>query len=210
MIEGTKLAALVASKICHDLVEPIGAMVQGLEFMKDSDPATREEARSMLEAGVQKAWAKLDFYRFAVAGAVAEGEGELEEARETAEKLFGALRPELVWSAPSVKLPKAVTRVVMNLLLIANECLPRGGKVEVAASADGAITVIATGTRAGLRPATAAALRGELPEDGYAGPSVQPLFTGIIARQAGVDLAARESEERVELVVRAQAIRLAA
>ncbi len=210
MIEGPQLAALVAAKVCHDMAEPIGAIVQGLEFLKDSDPATREEAISLVDQGVQKAWAKLVFFQFAVAGALAEGEGELEEAREPATKLYSVLRPELVWNAPSVKLPKAATRVVVNLLLIANECLPRGGKVEVNASADGAIIIAATGPRAGLRPATGAALRGETPADGHSGPIAQPLLTGILARQAGLDLAARESEERVELIVKAPAIRLAA
>ncbi|MGE3142067.1 MAG: histidine phosphotransferase family protein [Hyphomonadaceae bacterium] len=210
MIEGTQLAAMVASKICHDLVEPIGALVQGLEFAKGGDAAMREDAMAMIDQGVQKAWAKLDFYRFAVAGAMAEGEGELDEGRETAERLYSALRPELIWSAPSVRLPKRATRVVLNLLLIANECLPRGGAVEVSAAGDGAITIAATGPRAALRPATAAALRGEAPSDGYSGPVAQPLLTGILARQAGVELSARESEERVELVARAAAIRLAA
>lgn len=210
MVEQTKLAALVASKICHDLVEPIGALVQGLEFLKEGDAASREDAMSMMDQGVQKAWAKLDFFRFAVAGALADGDGELEEGRAVAEKLYSALKPELAWNAPAVTLPKAATRVVVNLLFIANECLPRGGKVEVSAGPDGAITIAASGPRASLKPTTAAALRGELPEDGAAGPVAQPLLTGILARQAGVELSARESEERVDLVVRAPAIRLAA
>lgn len=209
MIEGTQLAALVASKVCHDLVEPMNAIIQGLELLKDSDSATRDDAMALVDQGVAKAWAKLDFFRFAVAGALVEGEGELEEARQTAERLYGALRPELVWSAPTVMLPKAATRVVVNLLLIANECLPRGGKVELSANGS-EIAVTATGPRAALRPATAAALRGEIPSDGYSGPVVQPLLTGILARQAGVELLAREAEERVELVVRTPAIRLAA
>ncbi|MET0182822.1 MAG: histidine phosphotransferase family protein [Caulobacterales bacterium] len=209
MVEGTQLAALVASKVCHDLVEPMNAIIQGLELLKDSDAATREDAMALVDQGVAKAWAKLDFFRFAVAGALVEGDGELEEARQTAERLFGALRPEFVWTAPSVTLPKAATRVVVNLLLIANECLPRGGKVEL--TANGAeVTVIATGPRAALRPATAAALRGETPSDGYSGPVVQPLLTGIFARQAGVEIVSRESDERVELVARTPAIRLAA
>lgn len=210
MIEGTQLAALTASKICHDLVEPMNAIIQGLELLKEGDASTKADALSLLDQGVAKAWAKLEFFRFAVGGALVEGEGELDEARQVAERLFGALRPELVWSAPAVTLPKAATRVFVNLLMIANECLPRGGKVEITANASGEVTITATGPRAGLRPATAAALRGEAPSDGYHGPVVQPLLTGILARQAGVELLARESEERVELVARAAAIRLAA
>lgn len=210
MIEGTQLAALTAAKICHDLVEPMNAIIQGLDLLKDGDASAKADALSLLEQGVAKAWAKLEFFRFAVGGALAEGEGELDEARQVAERLYGALRPDLVWNAPAVTLPKAATRVVTNLLLIANECLPRGGTVEVTASASGEVAIVATGPRAGLRPATAAALRGEAPADGYTGPVVMPLLTGILARQAGIELLARESEERVELAARASAIRLAA
>ncbi len=209
MIEGTQLAALVASKVCHDLVEPMNAIIQGVELLKDSDAATREDALALVDQGVAKAWAKLDYFRFALGGAMAEGDGPLEEAKPVAERLYGALRPELKWNAPAVTLPKAATRVIVNLLMIANECLPRGGTVELAGGAD-EVRVIATGPRAGLRPATAAALRGEAPEDGYTGPVVLPLLTGILARQAGVELLAREGEERVELAARAAAIRLAA
>ncbi len=210
MIEGTQLAALVASKVCHDLVEPMNAIIQGMELLRDGDASTKADAMNLVDQGVAKAWAKLDFFRFAVGGALVEGEGELDEARQVAERLYGALRPELVWSAPAVVLPKAATRVVVNLLMIANECLPRGGKVELSAGPGGEITVTATGPRAGLRPATAAALRGETPADGYNGPVVQPLLTGILARQAGVEIFTREGEEKVELIARAAAIRLAA
>jgi len=208
MIEGTQLAALVAAKVCHDFVEPMNAVAQGLELLKGAQ--TWEEALPLVEQGLAKGWAKLEFYRFAVAGALAEGEGELNEGREVAERLFGVLRPELAWNAGGVVLPKPVTRVVMNLLLTANECLPRGGKVEVNVAGPGEIVIVATGPRAALRAATAAALRGDLPEDGFAGPVAHPLLTGILARQAGVELLAREEAERVELVVRAPAIRLAA
>ena len=87
MIENTKLTALVASRICHDMVEPMSAIIQGLEMIKDGDGKTDPDALSLLDHGVGKAWAKLEFFRFAMAGATAEGDSELEEGRAVAIKL---------------------------------------------------------------------------------------------------------------------------
>jgi histidine phosphotransferase ChpT len=209
MIENTKLTALVASRICHDMVEPMSAIIQGLEMIKGGDGKTDPDALSLLDHGVGKAWAKLEFFRFAMAGAMAEGDSELEEGRAVAIKLYSVLKPDLVWSAPAVAMPRPAVRVIVNLLLIANECLPRGGKVEITAAKHGEggeIVVSATGPRAKLKDATAAALRGE--GDELTGHTIQPTLTGLLARQGGVELTARESQDRVDLVARSAAFRL--
>lgn len=216
MIEGPRLAALVASRVCHDMAEPMNALIQGLEMLKDSDTAGRNgDAIALMEHGVAKAWAKLEFFRFAFAGGGAaggDGEGRLEEARAVAEKLYGALKPALEWRAPAVAMPRATLKVVMNGLFIANECLPKGGVVTVDAGKDGDLVEVrlhCAGQRAAMRPATWAALQGELPEDGYPGPVVQPLLTGILARQTGVEILTRQSEGAVEIVMRAPSFALA-
>ena len=210
MIENTKLTALVASRICHDMVEPMSAIIQGLEMIKTGEGKLDPDALSLLDHGVGKAWAKLEFFRFAMAGAMAEGDSSIEEGRAVAEKLYSVLKPELVWSAPAVAMPRPAVRVVVNLLLIANECLPRGGKVEVTAEKRGEggdVVVIATGPRAKLKETTAAALRGEGGGE-LTGHTIQPTLTALLAKQGGVELSARESEEKVELVARSPAFRL--
>lgn len=206
MIENTKLTALVASRICHDMVEPMSAIIQGLEMIKGADGKTDPDALSLLDNGVGKAWAKLEFFRFAMAGAVAEGDSELEEGRAVAIKLYSVLKPELVWSAPAVKMPRPAVRVIVNLLLIANECLPRGGTVEITAektASGGEVTVTASGQRAKLRDTTATALRGD--EGELSGHTIQPTLTALLARQGGVELSVREGEEKVELIARSAA-----
>ena len=209
MIENTKLTALVASRICHDMVEPMSAIIQGLEMIKDGDGKPDPDALSLLDHGVGKAWAKLEFFRFAMAGATAEGDSELEEGRAVAIKLYSVLKPELVWSAPAVAMPRPAVRVIVNLLLIANECLPRGGTVEITAgklAEGGEVIVTAKGPRAKLREATAAALNGSGEE--LSGHTIQPTLTGLLARQGGVELSARESQENVELIARSAAFKL--
>jgi len=209
MIENTKLTALVASRICHDMVEPMSAIIQGLEMIKAGEGRTDPDALSLLDHGVGKAWAKLEFFRFAMAGAVAEGDSELEEGRAVAVKLYGALKPDLIWSAPAVAMPRPAVRVIVNLLLIANECLPRGGTVEITAEKrgdGGEVVITAKGARAKLREATAAALRGE--GDELTGHTIQPTLCSLLAAQGGVELSARESEDKVELIARSAAFKL--
>lgn len=212
MMEGSQLAALVASRVCHDLVEPMSAIIQGLEMLKHADHGGRDaDAISLIDHGVTKAWAKLEFFRFAFAGAHVQGEGELEEARATAERLFGSLKPDLAWEAPRVEMPRAAVRVIMNLLMIGNECLPRGGvvRLEAGPGPSGAeVRVVAEGPRARLKPETAAGLRGEALEDGFQGHTIQPVLTGVLARHAGLDLSAREATGRVELIARSPAFQL--
>ena len=110
MIENTKLTALVASRICHDMVEPMSAIIQGLEMIKDGDGKPDPDALNLLDHGVGKAWAKLEFFRFAMAGAMAEGDSELEEGHPVATKLYSVLKADLVWSAPAVKMPRCAER----------------------------------------------------------------------------------------------------
>lgn len=209
MIENTKLTALVASRICHDMVEPMSAIIQGLEMIKDGDGKPDPDALSLLDNGVGKAWAKLEFFRFAMAGAMAEGDSSIEEGHAVADKLYGVLKPELIWSTPNVQMPRPAVRVIVNLLLIANECLPRGGTVELTAEKQGdavEVVVIAKGPRAKLKETTAQALRGDEAE--LSGHTIQPTLTALLARQGGVELIARESEERVDFVARSANFKL--
>jgi histidine phosphotransferase ChpT len=210
MIENTKLTALVASRICHDMVEPMSAIIQGLEMIKDGDGKADPDALNLLDHGVGKAWAKLEFFRFAMAGAMAEGDSTIEEGKAVAEKLYSVLKADLVWSVPNVAMPRPAVRVIVNLLLIANECLPRGGKVEITAPKQGEVIVTATGPRAKLKEATLQALSGEGQE--LTGHTIQPTLTGLLARQGGVELSARETpgdpEGKIELIARSAAFKL--
>lgn len=213
MLEASRLAQLVASKVCHDMVEPMNALIQGLDMLKSQDAATRNaDAIMLLEHGVNKAWAKLDFFRNALAGGMAgDGDASLEEMRATATRLFGALKPNLAWRAGVVTLPRAQLRVALNLLMIAADCLPKGGEVAVeAGQGDGGpeVRFVASGPRAVLRAETSDCLRGDAPEHGFQAYNIQPALTGMLARQAGAELLAREAPERIELVLRSAGIKL--
>jgi histidine phosphotransferase ChpT len=206
MIEAQKMAALVSAKLCHDFAEPLNALVPGLDLLKQSPLAEKcPDAVSLLEQGVEKAKAKLAFFRLAFTDSHPDAEVSLDDMREVASALYAQLKPELAWRAPPLALPNAGARVVLNLLLIAADCAPRGA-VEIDASA-GEVRIAATGPRAKLKPGSAAALRGETPDDGLDGRSIQPALTSLMAREAAIDLSFSENEDRVDFVARSAAFR---
>jgi histidine phosphotransferase ChpT len=219
MLEGSRLATLVASKLCHDVMGPMGVMLQGIEMLKESDTAGRNaEALGLLEQSVTKAYAKMQFFRSALAGGLpSEGDARLEDVRETAERLFTALKPELVWTSKPVTMPNAVLRVALNVLLIAGECLPRGGKVTLDTDQqgeEGELLIHVEGPRAILKADVAACLTGGTPEDGFQPYNIQAAMTGLLARQAGINVLIRQSAEkqtpeRLGFVLRAASIRVA-
>jgi histidine phosphotransferase ChpT len=119
------------------------------------------------------------------------------------------LKPELVWTVGNVAMPRPAVRVIVNLLLIANECLPRGGTVEVTAEKHGdggEVIITAKGPRAKLREATNLALKGDAGE--LSGHTIQPTLTALLALQGGVEITTRESEEKVEFIARSPAFKL--
>lgn len=214
MLEGSRLAALVASKVCHDMVSPMNAMIQGIEMLKEADTGGKNaEALNLLEQGVNRAWAKLEFFRMSFADGIGiEGEAALEEVKPAAMKLYTALKPELIWSAGRVVGPRPLVKAFLNLAFIAADCLPKGGAVTIEAMRDGEdveLQCIAKGPRTMLKAETAACLAGKTPEHGFAGANVVPLLTGLLARQAGAQLLAREvSPQEIVLVLRSPALQL--
>jgi histidine phosphotransferase ChpT len=192
-MEQVRLAELVAGKLCHDFMGPMTAMMHGLELLKQA-PGGDAEALSLLENGVVKAHAKLDFYRHSLGGALGgEGDTPLSAAMPAAQNLYSTFKAELDWQGGDLTLPRAVIRVVLNILMIANECLPKGGKVRLEAEGD-EIRITATGEKARLRAEIATGLAGGVAEDGMASLYIMPLMTALLARQAGVALTTSEAE----------------
>lgn len=206
MIDAQRMAVLVNQKLCHDFAEPLNALMTGLDLLKDSPLAAKNaDAMSLIEQGVEKAKAKLLFFRFALEGSGAGEEAALEDVREMATDLYRQLRPELNWNTPAVALPKPSLRVILGLLFLAADAAPRGA-VEITA-ANGEIKIVSSGPRSKMKPSTAAALRGEPEEGEYDSRSILPGLIGMFARQESIDLVLRETADRVEIIARSPQFR---
>jgi histidine phosphotransferase ChpT len=200
LIDTATLVALVSSRICHDLVSPVAALTTALDILDDDHGADmREQAMELIRNSARQAGVKLEFMRATFgAGTIGTGDFDLE-------RFFATQKPVLNWALTVQMVPRPAARLLMNLLLVGLDCLPRGGTLEVGGGQEGdklTLSVVAAGTRAGLKPAVRAGLAGEMPEGGFDGRSIQPYLAFLAASGCRAELAARESNERVEIIVR--------
>ncbi len=162
------LAALLCSRLCHDLLSPVGAMNNGLELLADEhDPEMRRRCMDLLAESAKSAADKLKFFRLAFGAAGGFGsQVDPQEARNVIEPLVTASgKTELVWSVPPALMPKKAVKVMLNLVLIANDALVRGGKLFVGAenqSDHQEIVIRAEGPRIVFDAVVKSALAGEL------------------------------------------------
>ncbi|RSU47495.1 histidine phosphotransferase family protein [Sphingomonas sp. S-NIH.Pt15_0812] len=167
-ISPVDFASLLCSRLCHDLLSPVGALNNGLELMADeTDPAMRERCMELLAESARTSANKLKFFRLAFGAAG--GFGDLLDPREARIAIEGLLsdarRTQLGWMVEAEALPKAAVKVLLNLAMIANEALVRGGQLDIGAEAAGGrieIVVRIEGQRIILDPELRAMLTGGL------------------------------------------------
>lgn len=198
-----EFAALLVSRVCHDLVSPIGAVVNGLEVLEDErDAAMRADALKLVGTSAEQAAARLQFARIAFGAAGAAGaELDLTEVGRIVGGLLRGGKVELQWNAASANWPKDWAKLLMNSALLAVDSLPRGGLVEVetaAASSPPSFKIRSTGQNARLLPEVEKALMGE-PSGPLDGRSVQAFLTYRIARNLNAGLTFQPCEGGVEL-----------
>jgi histidine phosphotransferase ChpT len=194
------LAALLCSRVCHDVISPVGAIANGLELMDDpeTDAELKATALDMVRSSAKTATAKLKFCRIAFGAAGSAGALiDLTEAGEVAKAFVGEEKVKLDWQAPRENRPKQEVKLLLNMLLIALAGIPRGGVVTV--SAEGAnLAVRAKGERAKINEGMAAALDGTADLTTLDARLVQPYYARILAAAAHKTLQmVMESEDTV-------------
>jgi len=196
-------AALLVSRVCHDLVSPVGAVVNGLEVLEEErDSALRADALKLITSSAALAAARLQFARIAYGAAGSTGaELDLNEVGRMVCGLVAGTRTQVSWEAAVVNWPKDWAKLLMNSALLAADCLLRGGRVRVTTSTDPAapsFTVRAAGQGARIHEDIAKALRGE-PTVALDGRSIQAYLTYKLVRLLNADLALTCGDGIVEL-----------
>lgn len=164
------LAALLCSRLCHDMLSPVGALTNGLELLADeTDPDMRKRCFELLEQSAKISADKLKFFRLAFGAAG--GFGELvpvTEARALIDALVGNKdRIAVNWALASESLPKPGVKTLLNFALIGIEALVRGGTLDIGAELrDGTteIVVRAGGPKIAFDRDVGRALEGDLPD----------------------------------------------
>jgi histidine phosphotransferase ChpT len=201
------LAALLCSRVCHDLISPVGAIVNGIEVMEeDKDEETKAFALDLIKKSAQVASAKLQFCRLAFGAAGSAGaQIDLGDAEKAARGLLEDGKITLAWTLPRELLPKNRVKLLLNMLLIGATAIPRGGTLKVDAMREGdgvpGFQVTASGLNARMTPNTVELLAGS-PAHPVDAHGIQPLYTGILARDCGLALSAGSEGEAVVLTAR--------
>jgi histidine phosphotransferase ChpT len=193
------LAALLCSRVCHDLISPVGAIVNGLEVLEeDKDEETKTFALDLIKKSANVASAKLQFCRLAFGASGSAGaQIDTGDAEKASRGLFGDDKTTIVWNLPRELQAKNRVKLLLNMLMIAVGTIPRGGTLTIDATEGGkGFRITAAGLNARLHEATPALLVGTPahPVDGHA---IQPLYTGILARDCGLTVSATAEKDCV-------------
>jgi histidine phosphotransferase ChpT len=205
-LESLDLAALLCSRVCHDLISPVGAIVNGLEVLEeDNDQETKTFALDLIKKSARNASAKLQFCRLAFGAAGSSGaQIDVGDAESMARGFLEDEKTKLTWNLPRVLLAKNRVKLLLNMLVIAGQAIPRGGSLTVDPVGEGesmSFRVTARGTNNRVPPHAADLLAGT-PEGSVDAHAIQPFYTGMLARSCG--LTASVAAENEAIVVAAQ------
>ncbi len=208
-ISALDLAALIASRVCHDIISPVGAINNGLEVLAEEDQTDdmREFAMELIRKSARQASAKLQFARLAFGAAGSAGASiDLGDAETVAKGFMAGEKAELTWSATRVLMPKNLVKLLLNLILISGHAIPRGGVIEVVvtgAAEQPTFTLTCKGTNPRIPANVEDALAGRLAADhGPDAHSIQPIYAGLLAQAAGMAVSVEKTEEAVIFTAR--------
>jgi histidine phosphotransferase ChpT len=187
-----ELAALLCSRVCHDLISPVGAIVNGLEVLDDNPkPDDREFALDLIRKSAKTASARLQFCRLAFGAAGSAGaQIDVGDAQTMARGHLEDDKTRIAWNLPRVLLPKNKVKLLLNMMVIAQQTIPRGGTLTVDPVGDGeagGFRVAARGLNARMPQNIADLLSGERAGsiDAHA---VQPYYTRLLAQACGLNV----------------------
>jgi histidine phosphotransferase ChpT len=199
-----EFAALMVSRVCHDLVGPLGAVVNGLEVLEDErDAAMRDDAIKLVTMSADQALARIQFMRIAFGAAGSAGaELDLGEIGRLVSGLLQGGKTSLEWKVGQVYWPKDWAKLLMNATLVGADCLPRGGVVTVEIGADPTVpsfTVRAVGAHARMLEDTERNLKGEGLNGAVDARGIQPFLTHRLSRAVNAGLRFTVAEGVIEL-----------
>lgn len=204
-----QLASLLCSRVCHDLISPVGAIANGLEVLNDDDDdLMKEHAMTLIQSSAQQASAKLQFARLAFGAAGAAGDFiDLGDARQVTLGLLESGKIELEWPADNQLLPKDAVKLLLNLILIGIDSIPRGGRLQINSQIDGedlSLQVRALGTKAKVpEDVKEVLLTNETPDiEEMSARSIQPHLSALVARELGVELTVSGADDDVSIIAK--------
>lgn len=194
-----ELAALLCSRVCHDIISPVGAINNGLELLDEG--GSDEDAMTLIRTSARNASARLQFARIAFGAAGSAGMLiDTGDAEQVASAFLKNEKPDLVWNGRRALLPKNKVKLLLNLVLVATGAIPRGGKITVDIEDPETaprFQLTAAGPMVRVPPKFLELHSGGKPEEPIDAHSVQPYYTLLLAREAGMTITIRATAEEI-------------
>src|SRR5690348_8492998 len=205
-LEPLDLAALLCSRVCHDLISPTGAIVNGLEVLEEGDAETKTFAMDLIKKSARTASARLQFCRIAFGAAGSAGaQIDTGDAEKMARGFIEDDKTKLTWSVPRALLPKNRVKLLLNMLVIATQTIPRGGTLAVDPVGEGETTgfrIVATGLNARIPQHIPLLLEGSSESGAVDAHAIQPFYTGLLARACGVGVGLMSEADTIVVATR--------
>lgn len=201
-----RVLELIASRICHDLVSPVGAISNGVELVQELGDDAGEEAMQLIASSAGQASIRLKAFRLSYGAAGTDKNVGFKDIRDAFTELLGdgrvkaEFQPDLgvKFSMP----PRGFFKVLLNLLVLAEECNRGEGKIGVSAlDGNQGIKVVVEGANANFRDGIEDALEGKTQPDDLDPRSVHAYVTGIFAKHFDFKLSHTKAPGRVEFTL---------
>ena len=192
-LDDLEIAALLASKICHDVIGPVGAIYNGLEVLDEegNDESSKAYALDVIRSFTAQASAKLQFARFAFGAAGSAGSLiDLATAEQITRGFVETGKHKLNWTVPATQMTKDRVKLLLNLILSGLSALPRGGELTISITGDEANSAFDVHCRGvGARPPQHLEefISGEF-RDSLDALNIQPYYTTRLAGKAHMRL----------------------
>ena len=200
------LAALIASRVCHDVISPVGALANGLEVLQeDQGEEMRAFAMDLIVKSSKAASAKLKFSRLAFGASGSAGSDiNTGDAEEVVRDFISVEKPDMTWTGVRSLVPKNRVKLLLNLVLTGLGAVPRGGTLDIVLEGEGAdatFHITCTGPKARV-PAEFLDMLNGTHEGDLSAHVIQPYYTVLLAQECGLQLSARLEGESVVLAAR--------
>jgi histidine phosphotransferase ChpT len=195
-----RVIGMLCSHLCHELVNPLGAVNNGIELLLDLGDDMQDDALSLIESSAQRATRRVEFYRMAYGTAGISGVGDLATARELADGMLMEGRLSLEWpdGNRNPTLPPGWGRLLLNLAAAAAEALPRGGVLTMTVDDTGGaahLCAVAKGDRAQLEDSVRAVFFSDVPVEELTRKGIHSYYTVKLAESLGGRIEVSEGDE---------------
>ena len=191
-----RIVDLICSRICHDVINPVSAINNGIELIADMGEGVDGEAFSLVADSAAIVAARLNVMRYCFGAAGP----SFDEVRTAALAYFEGGKITVNWPRQGLldvsgEMKEAFPKMVLNTVLLAAEAVGIAGTVTLEAGAAGSLTISAEATRSTIRTDVLAGM-GAAPESLEA-KTIQAYYTGVIAERFGYRLDKTVDEKTV-------------